>query len=261
MNGRHEGETVFITGAGPQLAKLSREEVRALERSITIGVNLTQYVVRPTYFLSAYLEHVELARHRSPDSVLIHMRPEYAPPLRPYILAMKRHQFEPGEKLPDALDPAEPTLFTRFNVILGATHLAYVMGAARIVYVGVEQRNAVHFYSVDARLRDQIRADLDLLPPHHGDATDHPYFIHDRLKDRLSQSNETLSARPFYQDDHTPTFAAYFKQLREDGLEICTTTADSVIRDAGGTPTDLSAMLAGRSGTGLSRFFRRRRFA
>jgi hypothetical protein len=133
------------------------------------------YRLRPTYFLSAYIGEVMLAARRVPDVTLLHMRQVYEPPLIPGVLRLRRDIFDPKVGLPRRLVAPEPIVFTKMNVALGATHLAYMMGAARIVYVGVEQRNQLHFYNFDPATKEDLRADLVAQGDPRFLSIDHPY--------------------------------------------------------------------------------------
>ena len=243
LNDIHAGKTVFVVGAGPQLAAVSAEQVRQLESQPVIAVNKVFYRLRPRYFLSAYIGEVMLAVRRIPYATLLHMRPTVAPPLFSGITALRRATFEPGMALPRRLEVEQPTLLTRMNVALAATHLAYIMGAGRIVYLGVEQRNQLHFWHFDDRCRQFIRADVvargnpDILRIDH----DYASLAHDLTAlDRPAED----CMKPFYTVDHTPAFAAYFDLLRRDGVDIVATTADSVVADAGARVVGLDAILA-----------------
>jgi hypothetical protein len=240
---RHAGETVFVVGAGPQLATVRDRALERLHAVTTIAVNKVFFRFRPTYFLSAYVGEVLLAARRTPGSTLLHMRPVLEPSLVPGTIPLKREVFEHGMDLPRRLDPVSPTLLTRFNVALGATHLAYVLGARRIVFVGVEQRNQLHFWNFDEETRLDIRAalvdrgDPDLL------RVDHPYasLAHDLAAVDRSPDD---CMQPFYAVDHTPTFRAYFDILARNGVDVVATTAESVVADAGARVVCLDDVLA-----------------
>jgi len=159
-DGRHADQTIFVVGSGPQLAAVGPAALDRLQALTTIAVNKVFFRLRPTYFLSAYVGEMMLAARRIPDATLLHMRRVLEPALVPGIIPLLRDVFEPGMDLPRRLDPARPTLLTRRNVALGATHLAYVLGARRLVFIGVEQRNQLHFWNFDEEARLEIRAAL-----------------------------------------------------------------------------------------------------
>lgn len=243
LDGRHAGETVFVVGSGPQLAAVGRGTLERLESLTTIAVNKVFYRLRPTYFLSAYVGEMMLAVRRIPDATLLHMRAVHEPPLIPGVIPLRRAMFEPGMDLPRRLDADCPTLLTRFNVALGATHLAYVLGARRIVFLGVEQRDQLHFWNFDEDVRRDIRADLvdrgdpDIL------RVDHPYASLERDLAALDRSVDDCR-RPFYDVDHTPTFRSYFDILARNGVEVVATTPESVVADAGARVARLEELLS-----------------
>lgn len=241
LNERHAGQTVFVLGSGPQLAAITRSQRRKLESRISIAVNKVFYLVKPTYFLSAYIGEVMLAARRIPDSTLLHMRRVYEPPLIPGILPLKRDMFSEQLGLPPRFVEPEPVLFTKFNVALAATHLAFILGAARIVYVGVEQRDQLHFYNFDERIRRRIRADIIS----RGDppilCIDHPYSS---MANALAAIDRPMDdcRRPFARD-HRPTFAEYFRILRGNGVDVIATERESIVADADARVLSLDAAL------------------
>lgn len=243
LNGRHRGETVFIVGAGPQLGGLGADAIRRLADRVTIGVNLTFYVVPPRYFLSAYVGQVILARHRSPESLALHMRRQYASPLWPGVVPLRREVFDDAMDLPARLEPPEPTVRTRSNVVLGATHLAFILGARRIVYIGVEQRNQLHFWHLRPELLPVMREDVEILRDVPFLAVDHPYASFANAVAKLERTAEEC-AGPFYAESHEGTFRTYFRILREAGVSIVSTARDSVVSDAGAEFVPLDEVLS-----------------
>lgn len=242
LNDRHKGEAVFILGAGPGLAELSSEDVKQLEARPSIGVNLTFYVAKPRYFLSAYIGQALLARHRCPDATVLHMRPVYAPPLVPGIIPLKRSMYDPARGLTRALAVDEPTLFTKNNVVLGATHLAFVMGARRIVYIGVEQRDQLHFWHRLPQLLPVMREDVEILRDVPFLDVDHPYATYQGAVAKIERTAEECRG-PFYKYSHAETFEQYFAFLRSEGIELISTSKDSVVCDAGAEHRALAEVL------------------
>lgn len=243
LNGIHRGKTIFVVGAGPQLAGLRKDTLKQLNSMITIGVNKTFFMVKLKYFLSAYIGEILLATQQTDKTTILHMREKYEPPLVQNVVPLKRIMFEPGMELTSELDALCPTLMTRLNVALGATHLAYVMGARRIVFVGVEQRDRLHFWNFDEAARQKIVAALTKRGDPQILTIDHSYATLERDLTALSMSpNECMG--PFFQIDHTPTFRAYFDLLLRGGVEVIATTTESVVADAGARVLPLEQILA-----------------
>lgn len=232
LNGREERSTVFIVGAGPQLGKLPPHLLDALSNRPAIGVNLSQYMFRPRYFLSSYAEHHILARHRVDDGLHIHLHATYGPPVLDYLMVLKRKTFRPGMTLPRRLKGPEPILVTMRNVCLAATHLALILGAKRIAYVGVEQENELHFYHHNHAARRAIEEDLDLLLRYEHIPREFNYRSYDVIRKLLQADPEVLASRPFGARQEA-TFAAFFEQLSGLGVEIVSTTPSGVTIDAG----------------------------
>ena len=240
---RSTGQTVFVVGSGPQLASVRGHVLDRLQACTTIAVNKVFYRFRPTYFLSSYVGEVMLATRRVPDTTLLHMRDVLGPPLVPGAIPLRRAMFVPGMDLPRRLNPADPTLLTRYNVALGAAHLAYALGANQIVFIGVEQRNQLHYWHFDEDARLEIRAalvergDPDLL------RIDHPYASLDRDLAALDRSRDDCM-QPFFSIDHTPTFKAYFEIFARNGVDVVATTPESVVADAGARVVRVEDVLA-----------------
>lgn len=246
FNNRHRGETVFVVGAGPQLGRLDDRQLAALEKEVSIGVNGTVYEFSPTYFLSAHIPHVRLAQIVTGDRThILHMRPIYEHGLLPGIIPLRRRRYKLCEELPPFFTEPEPILLTRRNVVLGATHLALVMGARRIVYIAVEQRNALHFYHLDPDALRRFQRDLDELRDFPLFGIDHHNESYDRIRRMLMIPKGEAERTPFYTQDHLETFRCYLNELERRGVEVISTAQDSVVLDAGARHIPLNAILSG----------------
>lgn len=243
LNGAHRGQTVYIIGSGPQLGELDPAQRAALERRVTIGVNRTQYVVKPRYFLSAYPSEVLLARATSPGSTAVNMRPEYDAPVVRGAVSIQRRGLPGHPVLPDAFDPGMPYLVTYQNVALAATNLALVLGARKVVYVGVEQRNSLHYYDAQPDLRRRIVQDLTAIEAKDVFTLDHPHATFEHFREVLSRDPGSMASAEFHTWDHVTSFSKYFEQLREHGVEPVATTRESVVFEAGASLQDLDQVL------------------
>lgn len=243
LNGRESDETVFIIGASAQLNSLTPPQLRALGGRPTIGVNRTQFAVHLTYFLSAYPHEVHLARSHSPRVTAINMRPTLEPPLIRGTISLKRVEHSIGDTLPPSLQRPEPALHTRRNVALGATHLALILGARRVVYVGVQQTNKLHFWDEKRELRDMIARKLKSVPSSLF-SVDHHYSSREEILARLRTPVAELAEKQFYEWSHRETFEDYFHALRTHGVLTFATTEDSVVAAAGAPVVTLDEALS-----------------
>lgn len=233
---RHENETIFIIGSGVGLLDLSASEILALGKNICIGVNRTQYVVRLTYFISSYISEVALAKIHQSDVTAIHSRPVLEKPLLDGIFTLKRFYSEEVDLIQNTFGRPVPTLITRNNVIFLATHLALVMGARKIFYVGVDQRSSLHFYEANERFLESMAIDMSkVIAQHHKILSiDHSYANPlQKLRSFVFQA-ETLKKTKFYETDHTSLLQKWFQHFNSNyGVEFFTNLSDSVVHDAG----------------------------
>lgn len=249
LNDLENGKRIFIIGSSPQLNTLTAEQIYALEHEVTIGVNRVQYKVQPKYFLSAYPSEILLALKRASSSRIIHIRPTlqnlFSEDTK--IITVKRDLFEPGVGLPRWLDSNEPTLFTKFNVALASTHLALILGAREIIYIGIEMKQvtpyAIHYYDVDPDILKCIFEDIKEIKDYPYLNIDHTYATYEYYLERLGRSISQLDYKPFRPENHADTFRIYFEILNNYGVNVISTTKDSVIYDAGGTYVPLSNLL------------------
>jgi hypothetical protein len=234
-NDRHLGADIYVVGASPQLIRLSEKQVRSLADAIVIGGNNTYYRIPLTYMLSAYqLEICKAAMHLPPES-LIHMRLPGEAPVRPDVNVLNRAKFSPAVGLPRYMTAPVPTLYTHRNQVLAMTHLAIIMGARRIVYVGVEQTNYAYFWQYNDTLRTALRRDIHKLQTQrYSDASDpvkrQRYF--ESMHALLEQPVEEREKMPFL-EDLTDVFRCYFDYAKSFGVEIVATIEGSVIHNAG----------------------------
>jgi hypothetical protein len=238
LNDRHPGSTIVIVGSSTQINTLSPEHLALLGRTPTIGLNRTQYRVRPRYFLSAYSQEIGLALEVGTAEAVLHMCNATVPKI-PGTLAVFKRVYEDDRGLPRRLHGAQPTLYMKRNVALAATHLALVMGARRIIYIGLEQFSNLRFYDEDQPLRERIIADLGVVAAKGLYEVDHPRSTYERHIRILKTPVEQLAKEPYWHEDHTPAFRAYFDELDRYGVEPIATSEKSVVYDAGARYVEL----------------------
>ena len=244
LAGLHGGDTLFLIGAGPVLNHLSAETRAALKERVTLGVNRTQYVLPLTYFISAYQCECTLALMSGNVNNVLHMRPQFAPPVADGIIPLQRAMYQPGLMLPFTFQPPVPLVYTWMNVMLGATHLALIMGARRIVYVAVEQNNPVHFYHEDEAIRQKLKADLrtleqDGIPV----SLDHPHLTYERLHEIIDWDVQSIRNEPFPRDN-MQKFTLFLDAVKLYGIELIATQEKSLLLQMGAEYRPLDDMLS-----------------
>ncbi len=139
LRGKHTGEHLYILGSGPQLNELTAGQRSLLEARTTLGVNRTHHFLASTYLISSHPE--TLAGH-SAKTVALHARWNgETTPLAHGALPVPRSRFVES----CGFSRNDSVLLSDRNVIFLATHLAYILGAAAVSYVGVEMNDDRHF--------------------------------------------------------------------------------------------------------------------
>jgi len=171
FNDRHLGETIYIIGCAPSLNNLSASDKEYLKDKTTIGVNLAyEGIDTLTYSISA---------HISPAVYLFEHARKDMPIFVAYGEGQKRDAFsymkdffwddnrivvfssEPP-KIPFLKKKESEDISLRGNtsILLLATHLAYIMGASKLVYIGFEELNTAHFWNSDEELEIKIKKNI-----------------------------------------------------------------------------------------------------
>ncbi len=249
LNDREKGKRVFIIGSSPQLNSICDEEINALENEVTIAVNRVQYKLKPKYFISAYPSEILLALKRSSSATIIHIRPllESLFSDQANVITIKRELFDPLIGLPRFLNSNEPTLFTKFNVALASTHLALILGAKEIIYIGIEMQQvtpyAKHYYDFDPAILKLIFDDIKEIKDYRYFNIDHSYATYEYYLERLGRPISQLNYQAFRPENHVDSFRTYFKIIKDYGINIISTKKESVIYDAGASYTPLAQLL------------------
>ena len=243
LRNKHQDDTIFIMGCSPQLNELTADQLQLLSKRVTIGVNDSFYRFVPQYLLSSYIAELTVAhkRHRTATTI-IHARPYIAAPLLEGTLTVARENFA-GELTQDFGESLR--LFSKANVVLLASHLAAIMGARRIAYIGVEMKTLVHYYQSDPSyiptMRQAFREDGN--SPFLG--MDHAYvrpptMLMDKLVSAERMQNQ---GSRFDEYNVVESMGTYFDELRRLGIDVCVTTQNSRLVECDATVTSLDALL------------------
>lgn len=242
-NGHHQGATIFVVGAGPQLGELDDETLERLEREVTIGVNSTTYVFTPTYYMSAYPSQILLGQTSANGTPqFIQIRRTYEE-LVPGSVVIQRKRFWFWRRLHPTFTPPKPVLYTSRNVVLAATHFALVLGAQRIAYIGVEQRNKLHFWHTSPYVVPRMLDDIASLRGSPELGEDHRYESVDGLLDYVQTSASVAAEEDFYKKSHVRSFRRYLRELDRHGVEGVTTRDRTVVSAAGAEVVPLDRLL------------------
>ena len=245
LNDRHQGEDVYILGASPQLARLTQDQLEGLGAAVVIGGNRTYYKAPLTYLLSAYPPEIAIAGRHLDEGRLIHIKKPHQPPLNGRIVSLTRRPYCAGLGLSRHLSEPVPTLYTRRNQALAMLHLAIVMGARRVIFIGVDQSSYAYFWQYDESVRERMRSDyLDLRsdPSAARDVRSHAELS----LQMLDQPAREREAMPYY-EDFAPILGEYVGQARAFGVEVVATLPGSVVHRAGAALASVDACLSGQA--------------
>lgn len=244
-NDRHKGEDVYVLGASPQLAFLTDSQVAHLSRQVVLGGNNTFYKVPITYFVSAYPLEIYKAAMHLPHERLLHMKRLSDEPLDPQISSVNRQVYSSDVGLNRYFTQPAPVLYTARNQALAMLHLAVIMGARRVIYIGVDQTNYAYFWQYDDRLREALRRDTHKLLARRAATPDAGIYF-DHVYKLLEEPVDVREKMPFY-EDLTPVFAEYVQQARRHGTEVVATLENSVVHKAGAAYLPLDECLGAGS--------------
>jgi hypothetical protein len=186
----HKNDTIFILGCGPSLTPdVCRTLIKA--KATTIGVNKTYKMIKPTYHI-----HVDYKRHQPEDNFSYKHNKELVDlyDKGTILFAPVDHSLKPTMQTPPHI-PFYSCRLTSFKVcysesmgmmrlghsttsIFHALQLAVIMGASKIVLIGVDFYvkvnkqgvGKVHCYSAETKLEErEINRHKSLLPKFEGD--------------------------------------------------------------------------------------------
>jgi uncharacterized Rossmann fold enzyme len=253
FNNRHEGETIYILGNGEELGQLTKEQLDALSNHTTIGVNYAHLIHTPTYMITGHFSHILYAQnfadidnitslfYQGDKSIMNEFKDDLKKltPLEPkYFLNNK------SIKIPRLITDKENYLIGASNIALSSSNLAYVMGAKKIVYIGFDQRNRLHFYDTNDDMKKELKENIDKINSKYRDSDELKDINRDYSKflDNMLPP-EKLRETHFFSPDISGCLKKMFDTFKGDGVEVISTKLDSKFVDNGATHIPLDELL------------------
>jgi hypothetical protein len=245
LNMKHSNEPVFVVGSGPQLADLTEHQIKQLRTRPSIGLNYTPFAVPTSYGLTSYPIVAVILKQHFPAMETILMRLGKRRPKFEGVTLLKKMWFDGA--LEQTLFAKDPVIRTMRNVGLAATHLAMLMGASSIVYIGVEQNNHIHFFHCMPKARRRMANAVANIRSAR-DARFIQRIDHwiDKLLKEVNTPATSASLVKFSQGKEPPKdplFKAYFDIAKTRGINIYSTTKDSIVVRGGGEYRPLDEFL------------------
>jgi hypothetical protein len=249
---KHLGKRIFILGTGPTLEELSEKDILQLEENeISITVNFSHLKVQnPTYWVSGghpgqvafMMEHL-----REETVPFFHQGPRERRHFPDVERIVHTHDQTVGpRKNPLTRIPVDNTLIGGHNILLAASHLAFIMGASEIVYIGFEQINRLHFYNLwDEEAQSDFKLKLKALAEKYHDNPQIVGCVAETLNvDEPDEQRwchfkprevcENLTFKKEGKEHHNyALFRNYVEQFQGAGIKTYTTATEGIAVDAG----------------------------
>tara|TARA_R110000822_G_scaffold308800_1_gene437199 strand:- start:4601 stop:6094 length:1494 start_codon:yes stop_codon:yes gene_type:complete len=225
-NDKHLGEAIYILGSSTSLNGLSERDLKFLENKTTIGVNFSYEAVKSiTYAISAHITPAIYLFEKSKNNIPIFV--DTGGQKKKAALSHIQNFFWEDERVVEFLSdtPAIPFLkkSTKENISLNgntsilllATHLARLMGAAKIIYIGFEELVRTHFWDekeeIEDRMVKNIREILKSKKYWSGDSysnkpLDIPHNIHKEFEELLGDSGRQGATFNLTKEEHNNSF-------------------------------------------------------
>lgn len=247
-NGKHKGGDIYVIGSSPKILEITEKQLKNLSNSVVIGGNLTYIKVPLTYMFSSYLMHCLLAKSYMLNKkriIKLNTIHEYKYVKEyPEFAQMLKGPYDEINGLSKEFTNQENWISTHLNQALGMTHLALVMGAKRIIYIGVDQGMHNYFWMLDSSLKSRVLNLLYIFQSRY-----HDLLRDEAIRTILTNTFSIINSEPNSRDslkyvfDHTDLFRSYFGDLKQHGVEPIATSKESIIAKAGASYISLADLL------------------
>ena len=264
FNNNHLDETIYIIGSAPSINELSEKDLEALKNKVVIGVNFSHTKVKNLdYVITGHIDSLAYALEYTPDDIPIFCHKSnhtaYATEVWNNDRVVEVFDLNMLPPLPRLADDNN-NIYGSISILLSATHLAYMMGAREIVFMGFEERSQLHFYNIDRNLESEIISNIEKLLESKKYWNPHNYSpdwrgisnkinVHSGLEVTLNKCTgaphyqpqfnrpiEDLISTPFGttegQLQRVNYFSSYVKYLNENGVDTLTTSELGITLDA-----------------------------
>ncbi len=251
LNNLYKNKTIFICGNGLGLLNITDQLKPQFEQQISIGVNSSFLHVKSPIYMTGHLCHALMYKH---------YRHRYKDTLNFYQGPIERHR---NINLTDSFNIISGNVVAKTlpipltnnssisgaeNITFAATHMAYIMGASKIVYVGIDCKSLTHFYDIDFYQNKLIQYCEDLKQTYSTNqfaTKDINDFVDSNITKRgylLGGKRHTTGFLANY-NHLLLTFRSYFTILQEASVEVVITQPDGICIEAGATHTPLKEII------------------
>lgn len=240
---KHKGDTIFVLGNSDELNELSDEQIKDLEENrVTIGVNYSHMKIKSNYMITGHMSHVVYAEEY-PNTGTIFFQTYANNPVFSGFENVETIFCDYGNG--DTMKKQPFKVEGCANISISASHLAYLMGASRVVYLGFNQKNLLHFYDTDVELRDRILSNINNVrnklnlnqyaPSVQRQKTSilHDYDMHvGHMLPIEELQKRHWTSRP-NNSNNIKILTNMFDTMKNNGMEVVSTCEESIMTDSG----------------------------
>lgn len=222
----HEGKTIFIIGAGYGLNNLSQDDIQKIENDyISIGCNQSYLKVKSNYYISGHFHHMIMQYHYGGENknYIFQGEPSSFFPTNNYNIDVLTDINIVGNHgwLPMPTDENSTPLIGAEQIGFSATHLAYVLGAKQIVYVGFDFSARGHFYNKNNDILKKLKIYSSEIKDKYIGINS---FIDNDINDFFTFNfDKKINNEPFRKNTEViDKFGSYINSLHNEGIKTYT---------------------------------------
>lgn len=222
----HAGKTIIILGSGYGLSRLTDEQINKIENEyISIGCNQSYLKVKSNYYISGHLHHSLMQYHYGGDAstVIFQGEPSDFYETHSYDVDVLTDINVVGDTgyLPMPSENQITNLIGAEQIGFSATHLAYILGASKIIYIGFDFTARGHFYNTDLALMNIMKLNADFIKQKYYNESE---FIAEDIDDfYLFNFRHDINKVPFKSSDYIiHKFGSYINTLHENNIPTYT---------------------------------------
>ena len=242
LNSIHEGKPIFIVGNGTGLNDLTENEIKTINKNIIIGCNISHLIFKKTdYFISGHLSHLLFNYHYGDcNNRIFQGHPILSSEdkdLMKIIQITERNIVTPPSNIVKPLNPETPIAGAE-QICFSATHLAVILGAKKIIYLGFDHNSINHYYSNEKYIdiiKKQTYELVELYKENKFASEDINDFLHINIEpDPKTGDFKHWSGSFLRKYDRTLNYLKNaFKHISQYGIEAISIEEDSIITKAG----------------------------
>lgn len=247
---KHKGETIFIYGNSEELGDLTKEQIKILEGKVAIGINYSHEVLNSKYLMTGHQSHVLYAmEYKGVDNfdVVFFQSGNPNQIFKNKFSCVHNLLCDTSKNISGVVGKKMRLLSGCSNIGTSATHMAYILGASKVVYIGFNQKNVSHFYNKDENIKNEIIDRINrVIEKYKGQYPQNlfdDYIAHMGHMKPLDQLRKMKWESNPHNINNTIIFKQMFDTMKNDGVEIYSTCKESVMVEGGATYINLNEFL------------------